>query len=148
MTRRLWEQPPGARIYVFAGQQVTVHAVTSDGTTGLDRRLLSSRSEALLEPTYPAGQENADVVTDDLIIVNTLGMHARPAAKLVETVLPFPCDVTIEKNGQKVNAKSIMGLLTLAAAQGTMLRVTCAGDQAEQALEAIRALIESGFGEA
>ena len=83
----------------------------------------------------------------ELIIVNTLGLHARPAAALVQTVLRFRSDVHIYSNGQKVNAKSIMGLLTLAAAQGTILSVTCKGEDAKEAFEAVSELIHSGFGE-
>lgn len=86
-------------------------------------------------------------ITEELVIMNQLGLHARPAASLVQTVLKFKCDVHISVNGQRVNAKSIMGLLTLAAAQGTRLDVTCRGDDAEQAMVAVRELVDSGFGE-
>lgn len=85
--------------------------------------------------------------TEELVIVNPLGLHARPAASLVQTVLKFKSDVHISVNGQRVNAKSIMGLLTLAAAQGTRLEVTCRGVDAEDAMRAVRELVESGFGE-
>jgi phosphocarrier protein len=84
---------------------------------------------------------------EDMVISNSLGMHLRPAQKLVQTVLKFQCDVHILKDGQRVNAKSIMGLLTLAAAQGTRLEVVCDGDDAQEALDAVRKLIDSGFGE-
>ncbi len=86
-------------------------------------------------------------IKEELIIVNSLGMHARPAATLVQTVLQFDSDVTIQKNGRRVNAKSIMGLLTLAAAQGNRVEVTCSGPDAKDAMEAVRSLFESGFGE-
>ena len=86
-------------------------------------------------------------VVEELVIVNSLGMHARPAAKLVQTVLPFQSTVYIQLNGQQVNAKSIMGLLTLAAAQGTRFSVSCKGPDAEQAMAAVRGMVESGFGE-
>jgi len=86
-------------------------------------------------------------VESEMLIVNTLGLHARPAAKLVQTALPFKSEIHIRLNSHRVNAKSIMGLLTLAAAQGSRLQVTCTGPDAEQALEAIRGLVESGFGE-
>ena len=85
--------------------------------------------------------------SEEFVIVNTLGLHARPAASLVETVLKFQSDVHIEMDGHKVNAKSIMGLLTLAAAQGSRVLVTCRGADASEALGAVRKLIESGFGE-
>lgn len=86
-------------------------------------------------------------ITEELVIVNNLGMHARPAATLVQTVLEFESDITIQKNGREVNAKSIMGLLTLAAAHGSRVTVTCKGPDAEEAMEAVRKLFETGFGE-
>lgn len=86
-------------------------------------------------------------LTEELRIINALGLHARPAASLVQTVLKFQSEVHIAMNGHRVNAKSIMGLLTLAAAQGSLLIVTCDGPDAEDAMEAIRSLVESGFGE-
>jgi len=86
-------------------------------------------------------------VSEELTIINPLGLHARPAANLVQTVLPFESDVSIQLNGQRVNAKSIMGLLTLAAAQGSRITVSCSGSDAEEALAAVRELVESGFGE-
>jgi phosphocarrier protein len=86
-------------------------------------------------------------VSEELTIVNMLGLHARPAAALVQTVLQFKSDVRVGTGGQQVNAKSIMGLLTLAAAQGATLTVTCRGEDAEDALNAVRSLVESGFGE-
>lgn len=86
-------------------------------------------------------------LTEEMRITNTLGMHARPAATLVQTVLKFQSEIHVSLNGHRVNAKSIMGLLTLAAAQGCVLQVTCSGPDAEDAMNAIRTLIESGFGE-
>ncbi len=86
-------------------------------------------------------------VSEELVIANKLGMHLRPAQQLVQTVLKFKCDVHVHKDGQRVNAKSIMGLLTLAAAKGTRILVVCDGDDADTAINAIRKLIESGFGE-
>lgn len=86
-------------------------------------------------------------LSEEMVIDNTLGMHLRPAQRMVQTVLKFKCDVYVVKDGQRVNAKSIMGLLTLAAARGTRLLVICTGDDAEDAMRAVRELIESGFGE-
>ncbi|MBI2432847.1 MAG: HPr family phosphocarrier protein [Candidatus Hydrogenedentes bacterium] len=84
---------------------------------------------------------------ETISVVNKLGIHARPAAALVQTVLPFQSDVYISFNGNRVNAKSIMGLLTLAATYGSRLTITCKGDDAEDALKAVKALFASGFGE-
>ena len=88
-----------------------------------------------------------DEITEEFVIRNPLGLHARPAATFVKTVLEFESDVYVSLNGHRVNAKSIMGLLTLAAAQGSHLVVTCTGPDAREALDAVRGLIESGFGE-
>ncbi|MBN2311052.1 MAG: HPr family phosphocarrier protein [Candidatus Hydrogenedentes bacterium] len=84
---------------------------------------------------------------EEMEIINSLGLHARPAAALVQTVLAFQSDVHVSLNGHKVNAKSIMGLLTLAAAQGSCLTVVCKGPDASEAMAAVRRLVESGFGE-
>jgi phosphocarrier protein len=79
--------------------------------------------------------------------VNRLGVHARPAAAIVQTVLNFESEVHFIHNGARINAKSIMGLLTLAATQGTILRVICEGSDAEQAMVAVKQLFANGFGE-
>lgn len=86
-------------------------------------------------------------VAEELMVVNKLGIHARPAAAIVQTVLPFQSEVYITHGGNRVNAKSIMGLLTLAAVRGTRMKVTCKGDDAEQAMAALRDLFGRGFGE-
>ncbi|HUW62241.1 MAG TPA: HPr family phosphocarrier protein [Candidatus Bathyarchaeia archaeon] len=86
--------------------------------------------------------------SEEMLIVNPLGMHIRPAAKLVETVLPFASEVYLKMDGHlPVNAKSIMGVLTLLAPQGSRITVICKGPDAGEALDAVRALIASGFGE-
>lgn len=86
-------------------------------------------------------------ISEDLVVVNSLGMHARPAAVLVEHVLPYASEVYIQMDGARVNAKSIMGLLTLAAAKGSRVSVTCKGPDAETAMETVRTLFAAGFGE-
>ena len=80
-------------------------------------------------------------------IVNVLGLHARAAAQLVQTANRFKAEVHVEKDGMEVNGKSIMGVLTLAAAKGTQILVSCEGDDAEGAMAALAAIIENGFGE-
>jgi phosphocarrier protein len=80
-------------------------------------------------------------------IVNTLGLHARAAAQLVQTANRFQAEVQIVKDGASVNGKSIMGVLTLAAARGSEITVSCEGADAEPALATLAKLIESGFGE-
>ncbi len=83
----------------------------------------------------------------NFVIVNALGLHARAAAQLVKLANRFRCDVLLVKDGQEVNGKSIMGVLMLAATQGSMITVRTEGEDAEPALKAIAELIESGFGE-
>lgn len=80
-------------------------------------------------------------------IVNTLGLHARAAAQLVQAANRFQSEVLIVKDGSAVNGKSIMGVLTLAAARGSEITVSCEGADAEPALATLAKLIESGFGE-
>jgi phosphocarrier protein len=80
-------------------------------------------------------------------IVNRLGLHARAAAQLVQTANRFLSDVTIDKDGTEVNGKSIMGLLMLAAPQGSLVSVTVSGEDAEEAMKVIGTLINDGFGE-
>ncbi len=86
-------------------------------------------------------------VTEEVMVVNALGMHARPAAALVQTTLRFESDVHINFRGNTVNGKSIMGLLTLGAARGSRLSITCSGPDAEEAMTAVRQMFASGFGE-
>ncbi|AKU92224.1 HPr family phosphocarrier protein [Vulgatibacter incomptus] len=80
-------------------------------------------------------------------IVNRLGLHARAAARLVQTANRFQSEISVSRNGQNANAKSIMGVLMLAAAQGSTVAVRTDGADGAEAMEAIGALIESGFGE-
>ncbi len=80
-------------------------------------------------------------------IVNSLGLHARAAAQLVQVANRFRAEIHVEKDGTQVNGKSIMGVLTLAAAKGTEILVACEGEDAEPALAALAKLIQAGFGE-
>jgi phosphocarrier protein len=83
----------------------------------------------------------------DVIIVNELGMHARAATRFVQLAGKYDCDVFVAKDGQEVNGKSIMGVLMLVASKGTTITVRADGRDAERAVEALVALVESGFGE-
>ena len=80
-------------------------------------------------------------------IVNKLGLHARASAKLTQTASAFQCDVWITRNDRRVNAKSIMGVMMLAAGQGSTVSIEAIGEDAEQALAAILQLIGDRFGE-
>src|SRR5262249_24129749 len=82
-----------------------------------------------------------------LEIRNRLGLHARAAVLLVQTANRFEADVTVSKDGQSVNGRSMRGIMTLAAEQGSSLDVATSGPQAEQALEAIRELVDARFNE-
>jgi len=80
-------------------------------------------------------------------IVNRLGLHARAAARLVQTANRFQSDITIARDGQSANAKSIMGVLMLAASKGSDVTVRVQGPDGAEALAALGELIETGFGE-
>ncbi len=80
-------------------------------------------------------------------IINKLGMHARAATKLVQTASRFKADVEIQKDGHAANAKSVMGVLLLCGHQGSTIEVSARGEDAEEAVKAIGALIENRFGE-
>lgn len=86
-------------------------------------------------------------VTKELTVKNKLGIHARPAAMFVKTANKYHADVTVEKDGQEINGKSIMGLMMLAAGQGSKLKVTVNGDDAAKALREIEVLIDRKFDE-
>jgi len=81
----------------------------------------------------------------DLTIQNEDGLHARPAAKFVKLANQFRCEIWVEKDDEEINGKSIMGLMMLAAGQGSVIRVTAEGEDAEVALERISELVSSGF---
>lgn len=80
-------------------------------------------------------------------IVNKLGLHARAAAQLVQVASGFAADLSLQKEGQKVNGKSIMGVMMLAAAQGDAVDIEAAGDDAEALLDAVEALVAARFNE-
>lgn len=91
--------------------------------------------------------EGMSEITKELTVVNKLGIHARPAAAIVQQVLKFESEVYFTLDGNRINAKSIMGLLTLAATQGTRIVVTVKGSDAEEAMHAVEHLFAIGFGE-
>jgi len=84
----------------------------------------------------------------ELPIVNKLGLHARAAAKLTQVAAGFTSEIWISRSGRRVNAKSIMGVMMLAAGQGSSVLVEAKGDDAEEALTAIAKLVADRFGEA
>ncbi|SBS30000.1 Phosphocarrier protein HPr [Marinomonas spartinae] len=87
------------------------------------------------------------MLEESVTIINKLGLHARAAGKLVETTSRFSCDVTIEKDGRNVDGKSIMAMMMLAAGKGTDITIKTNGEDEEDAIKAIIALINERFGE-
>lgn len=82
-----------------------------------------------------------------LVIINEKGLHARASAKFVETVEQFDADVSVEKDGLSAEGDSIMGLLMLAAAKGSEIKITTQGHDSEKLANALEALINNRFGE-
>ena len=93
-------------------------------------------------PIVPTG-----AVSKELLIINQRGLHARASAKFVQTVERFTSEVWVTRGGETVGGRSIMGLMMLAAAPGTTIRVSAIGPDAEAAIKAITELVESKFNE-
>jgi phosphocarrier protein len=92
-------------------------------------------------------QANSPKASKDLTIENRYGLHARPAALFVKTSSRFQAEVWVEKDGERVNGKSIMGLMMLAAGKGSILRITAEGEDAATVLTELEDLIRTRFGE-
>jgi len=86
-------------------------------------------------------------ITREVVILNKLGMHARPAAMFVRVANKFNSDLIVEKDGEEVNGKSIMGLMLLAAGCGSRLKLTAVGEDAASALKDIEEIISRKFDE-
>jgi phosphocarrier protein len=87
-------------------------------------------------------------MTEKIITIsNRAGIHARPAAMIVQAIKNFKCDIFLEKDSDRINAKSIMGIITLAAGYGTEIRIIADGEGEEAAVETIVRLFESKFEE-
>ena len=87
------------------------------------------------------------VVEREVQVVNALGLHARPAAAFVKVAARFSAEIQVSKDGDPVNAKSILGVMTLAAEQGSMLTIRADGPDAGDAVDALVTLVENGFHE-
>ena len=87
------------------------------------------------------------MLQQDALIINKLGLHARASAKLTQTASQFPCEVWMSRNGRRVNAKSIMGVMMLAAAKDSTINIETSGEQEQEAMDALVALINDCFGE-
>lgn len=91
------------------------------------------------------GSGGAKVAVRELMIVNPLGLHARPAALFVKAATRFESDIIVEKDGNSVSGKSIMGLMTLEVGAGSVLRVSAEGPDAEEALDELQTLVSNKF---
>jgi phosphocarrier protein HPr len=91
--------------------------------------------------------DKSPALTRELLVSNKLGLHARPAAMFVKVASRFACIIFVEKDGEKVNGKSIMGLMMLAAGPGSKLTVHAEGQDASQALAELETLLARKFGE-
>jgi phosphocarrier protein len=89
----------------------------------------------------------AQKLEKELTIVNRLGLHARPAAMFVRIASRHRAEIWVSKEEEEINGKSIMGLMMLAAGQGSKLRICCEGPDADKAMEELEELIKSGFNE-
>jgi phosphocarrier protein HPr len=87
------------------------------------------------------------MLKQDVLIINKLGLHARASAKLTQLASQFPCEVWLSRNSRRINAKSIMGVMMLAAAKGSTITVETDGEREQEAMTAILALISDYFGE-
>ena len=94
-----------------------------------------------------ARKADPNIATKELVVQNKLGIHARPAAMFVKTANRFHCEIFVEKDGERVNGKSIMGLMMLAAGPGSRLTISAEGPDATRALAELEALVNRKFDE-
>lgn len=87
------------------------------------------------------------MVSAKVKVINPMGMHMRPAQLFIKEITPFGCDVSINFNGKDINGKSIMNLMAACIKQGSEIEIKCSGDNEEECLKAVVALVESGLGE-
>lgn len=83
----------------------------------------------------------------EIEIINKLGLHARASAKLSQLATQFSCEILLSRNGRQINAKSIMGVMMLAAGMGSTITLETVGEQADEAMQALTHLINDRFGE-
>ncbi|MES1981170.1 MAG: HPr family phosphocarrier protein [Pseudomonadota bacterium] len=87
------------------------------------------------------------MLQQDVLIINKLGLHARASAKLTQAASQFPCEVWLSRASRRVNAKSIMGVMMLAAAKGTTILIETNGEREQEAMQALLDMINDYFGE-
>jgi len=101
----------------------------------------------IVAPSMSTRKTAGNTLVREMTITNKLGIHARPAAMFVKTANRFGCDIFVEKDGERVNGKSIMGLMMLAAGPGSKLTVQAEGEDAAKALGELEGLIKRKFDE-
>ena len=87
------------------------------------------------------------MLIEEIVVNNKVGLHARPAANFVQTVSKFKSKITVEKDGKEVDAKSIIGVLSLGVEKGTKIIVKVDGEDEQEAMDAVKSLAEHNFGE-
>ena len=145
---------PG-RVAVLAGVNLPMllRAVCYRGETLADvaAKALAGGQQGMVQVASTPMQNQANrpqaMITRDFTISNKLGLHARPSAQITQVASRYSAEVWLARNGRRVNAKSIMGVMMLAAGQGSVLTVEADGDDAAEVVDAIGQLIETRFGE-
>jgi phosphocarrier protein HPr len=87
------------------------------------------------------------MIKSTITIINKLGLHLRASSKLSQTATQYPCEVWLSRGSKRINAKSVLGVTMLAAGPGTEIEIECDGDREDEAMAAIRHLIDDKFGE-
>lgn len=87
------------------------------------------------------------MIKEEIEIINILGLHARASTKFTQTASQFTSDIWVARNGRRVNAKSIMGVMMLAAAKGSMIELEASGSDEREAIDGLKTLINDYFGE-
>jgi phosphocarrier protein len=133
----------------FGDAHVSISAKSPTEGKPAPRNWFGKSPAARLRSRKMSGAKKADdvKVTKEFIVINKLGIHARPAAMFVKTANRFECDIFVEKDGEKVNGKSIMGLMMLAAGPGSKLTICAEGHDAARAVVEIETLIKRKFNE-
>src|ERR1044071_3112935 len=113
------------------------------------RRRSVRRRDSLQSFNSPIMSNNphAQKIEKEITIINRLGLGARPAAMFVRIASRFRSEISVEREGERINGKSIMGLMMLAAGSGSKLHIRCEGPDADKAMEELEALIKAGFHE-
>lgn len=102
---------------------------------------------ASVQKSIKSKEGSLTMPTAEIEIINKLGLHARASAKLSQLAAQFPCEIFLSRNGRQINAKSIMGVMMLAAGIGSTVTLETVGEKEDEAMQALTALINDRFGE-